>query len=280
MKKNELFQYLCREWKECRMCRYGVEYSSVAKEVVHNGDTLLTSDEHSRMSELDFKDYFSNLKSLKRWYFSYLDNFNKLAGIPVIGEAVRGGDCRNILSFGSGPSVLEFYLKDMFQDKINVIVTDYDKFIMDRVRVLMPEITAMTFDFYADDPMGIIKENDIDTVIMFGAACSMDDETYINFLRSIAHTGVKNIFTFEGGIYGWLEYQSTPIIRILKSTGRYLFKRAAYEKWKKNFGHLTCFHAYARTENKLKRIYRTAGWEYKRVKRDVPWKCAYRLTRL
>lgn len=167
-------------------------------------------------------------------------------------------------------------MKDMFQDKIKVIVTDYDKFIMDRVHTLMPDITAMTFDFYADDPTEIIKENDIDTVIMIGSGCSMDDGTYIKFLKYIATTDVRNIFTFETGIYGSLKYYLYPPYHVSRIIFRYLFKRDMYENEKNKFETSTCFHAYVRNKNRLKRIYRMAEWDYKRVKCGK-WNNVYRL---
>lgn len=279
MQEKGIGQYLQRELKNSRLCAYGIEYSIEAKELEHNREGLLTSEEHSKMSELDFSDHFSDIGTLKQWYFSYLNNVNKLEALSVVGEAIRGGHCKNIVSFGSGPSVLELYLKDMFQKKIKVVVTDYDKFIMSRVQTLMPEITALTFDFYTDDPAKIIEDSTADTVILFGSACSMDEETYIKFLGRIAETGVKNIFTFEAAIGSCLKYYLYPFCLVLKILFLYLFKRKKYEERKKRFENQSSFHAYKRTRNKLKRIYKLAGWDYEHV-RCGTWDYGYRLFRV
>ncbi len=270
-----------------KLCNYSVEYSEKAKKLEHNRKGLLSSKEHSKMSETDFAEHFSSVENLLKWYFSYLNNINKLEPVSVIGTEIRdsiaamgeGRSVKSILSFGAGPSVLEFLLKRFFQEEVNIVVTDYDQFIMEQVSELFPELHAVKFDFYNDDPRELVEQYHVDTVIMFGSACSMDDATYKLFLKKLSKYGVKTVFTFEAAILPAWRYYFQPFIMIARLLCLYLFQHDEYEKRKKDFDSMVSFHAYKRTCINLKRIYKKSGWDYCQVNAGT-WSYGFRLTSL
>ncbi len=270
-----------------KLCNYSVEYSEKAKKLEHNRKGLLSSEEHSKMSEIDFVEHFSSVENLLKWYFGYLNNINKLEPVSVIGTAIRdsitgvggGRSVRKILSFGAEPSVLEFLLKCFFQEEVDIVVTDYDQFIIEQVSKLFPDLHAEKFDFYNDDPKDLVRRYHIDTVVMFGSACSMDSTTYKHFLKKLSECGVKTIFTFEAAILPAWRYHLQPLEILVRLICLYLFHHEKYEKRKKDFDNMASFHAYKRSFGSLKKIYRKAGWAYCKVNGGT-WSYGFRLTKV
>lgn len=259
-----LIAYLLKEWKLRRLCFYTSEYSDRAKSQCRHSEKLLTAEEHSKMSEVDFACHFESIDKLVKWYFGYLSNITKLGVISCIGEFIKQGDSKNIISYGAGPSVLEYFLKMIFQEDIHIVVTDYDEFMVDGARKLFNNMNAERFDFYNDDPEQLISKYKIDTAIMIGSACSMDDEMYIHFLRRLAKCNIRTIFTFEAGVYNnsvkRIRSDVMKLLYLLKLCFLYIFHRSAYESRKERFiTDSQCFHAYSRSINELEKIYAGGG---------------------
>lgn len=259
-------EYIKKKMKNSRMVGYTYEYSDEAELQNTNTGGVLTSEEHSRMSEIDFKDYFTSESALVKWYFSYLENINNLSVVSSVGVLIKDGKAKNILSLGCGPAINELLLKRAFQDDIRMVVTDYDRFIIDGVKkVCGDEMIAETFDFYNDDPVQTIRKYDIDTIIMIGSACSMDDKTYVRFLRKIRKTPVRNILTFEAGIQReWIRFVY-PLGLLSKTVFLYFFNRDEFKKRAQYLENKVSYHAFNRTVPELKNIYKKGGFEYTRI---------------
>lgn len=99
--------YIKKKIKNSRMIGYTIEYSEEAELLNGGRGRMLTSQEHSRMSEMDFKNYFVSDQTLIKWYFSYLENINHLSVVSTVGVLIKEGKARNILSLGCGPAVNE-----------------------------------------------------------------------------------------------------------------------------------------------------------------------------
>lgn len=266
-----------------RFCNYTSEYSEAAKGISKHEVRLLTAEEHAQMSKMDFEQHFSSIDELIKWYFYYLSNIKKMGALTAIGELIKEGNARNIISFGAGPSVIEYFLKMIFQEDIHMVVTDYDTWMVEQVAQLMPNLAAKRFDFYHDDPAALIENNQIDTVIMLGSACSMDNEAYIKFLQRLHECGVRNVFTFEAGVKSWKQMISAILLRFLqvcKTLLCYFFARARYEDRKSAFlkNEQLCFHAYYRTQSELERIYSRGGYMFSRIGHVDAYPLSYRLT--
>lgn len=146
------------------------------------------------------------------------------------------------------------------------MAADYDEFIVRGVQhVCKDELYVRNFDFYKDDPCKIIDEFDIDTVIMIGSACSMDDRTYLKFLRKLKKSRVRNIVSFEAGIQKeWLR-AAYPFGVVVKTLLLYIFKREAYKEKLKYMENRVSYHAFNRTLSELKHIYQKSGFQYERI---------------
>ena len=275
-------EYARMEISSVRLFSYSSEYSEKAKAASEHENRLLTAEEHAQMSEIDFEDHFSSIDKLFKWYFCYLSNIKKLGVITAIGEEIKAGNARNIISFGAGPSVLEYMLKMIFQEDVHMVVTDYDNWLVEHVSNLMPNLYANTFDFYHDDPSPLINEHRIDTAIMIGSACSMDNETYIKFLKRLYNCGVCNILTFEAGVSRKRDLFTAYIMKLLhicKNLVLWFFRNKQYEERKMRFlKYERCFHAVSRTRRELERIYSRGGYLFSEMGYVDPYLCSYRLT--
>lgn len=261
-----MISYIRKKIKYSRMIGYTTEYSEKAERLNCKGGGMLTAEEHSRMSEIDFQKHFKSEQTLIKWYFSYLENINHLSVVSTAGVLIKETKAKNILSFGCGPAVNELLLKCAFQDDIRMVVTDYDEFMMKGIqRICGDKVHAQTFDFYKDNPCRIINQYNIDTVIMIGSACSMDDKTYIKFLRKLKKTKVKYILTFEAGIQKeWMRI-FYPFGLVLKTICLYFFNRNEYNDRLEYMENRVTYHAFNRTISELKHIYRKGGFQYTRI---------------
>lgn len=84
-------EYVEKRLKAMYMGAYSNEYSEKAKSLPHYFGRVLTAEEHSKMSEMDFDVYFQNEQALFKWYFSYLENEKKLWIASVVASLIRGG---------------------------------------------------------------------------------------------------------------------------------------------------------------------------------------------
>lgn len=238
-----------------RKCDYTVEYSNNAKQSHMNTNKILTAEEHSKMSEIDFKKYFISKESLINWYFSYLSNIEKIDIISLIGREIKVGEIQRILSIGAGPSVIEYGIKKIFGDRIELICVDYDSYIIKNVKRLFPDILADQFDFTQDSINEIIKRYSPDTILMVGSGCSMDNHQLQKFLKEIRSENVKRIYCFEAAIVSKITIGKICLNRIV-----HLFKEKTY-----NFNH--SFHAYYRTKKETLKIFYNSGWKIKEVRK-------------
>ena len=280
-----LLEYLSKEWKSRNFARYTSEYSERAKKQCRHSENLLTAEEHSKMSEVDFACHFESIDKLIKWYFGYLSNIGKMGVLSCIGEFIKQEGAKNIISYGAGPSVLEYFLKMIFQEDIHIVVTDYDEFIVDGVRKLFNNMKAERFDFYKDDPEQLISKYKIDTAIMIGSACSMDNGMYIQFLRRLEKCNIQTIFTFEAGVYNSLaERIRSDVMKflyLLKLCFLYIFHKSAYESRKERFmTDSQCFHACSRSINELEKIYVRGGYMFTRIGHVECYPVAYKLQRV
>lgn len=251
--------------KERRKCDYTVEYSEQAKTSHDDTGKLLTAEEHSKMSEIDFSNHFQDRDALIKWYFSYLSNIDKLDIVTLMGHEINNGGISRILSIGAGPSVIENCLKEIYSEKLEILCTDYDRYIITGIKDIFPNIQAKEFDFIKDDICSLIKEFDPDTVIMIGSGCSMDEKELEAFLSKIQKTDVKRVYCFEAAIVSNLTIFKICLRKIIMLfKGRYI--RGVHS-----------FHAYYRTYKETVKIYKRAGYKYEKIRGLSSYPNAFKL---
>lgn len=273
-------QYCREELGKIKMLSFTSEYSEEAKNSFNDKEALLSSEEHSKLSQEDLGNVLVDSESTIRWYFSYLANHTKVTSlgllVKVLYERLRKDGSltgAGLASFGAGPCVLEHFLAGMIPD-MKVYACDYDSFMVDNARRQFKNITASRFDFYRDDVSSFIRENDIRFVVMFGSSCSMDDDKYTKFLRELHSTPVECVITFEAGMDSRFKMMIPRLIAML-----YCFKHYFLVRDNKPF-RTGCFHAYTRTKSEFMRIYKKSGWKFHELDRSLqPYPLISLLTR-
>lgn len=253
---KSLLRYVSLDLKNMRLMEYSDEYSDKAK-AGHEVNQLLSSDEHSEMSEIDFVCHYEDKDTLISWYFQYLSNVKKLSALGALAEIIKEKKIERILSFGCGPGVLEYILKTMFGNKIEITATDYDRFMVEKGNVILDPIAFEQFDFYCDDVSKIIRKVKPDLVLFFGSSCSMDDKKYVSFLSELHRNNVTYICSFEAGVFPPIEFGYQWLETLIRSIKRYLCGQANIEK-------NNC-HAFARSSIMLRHIYKIGGYHYKKI---------------
>lgn len=265
-----LINFLKEDFKTFRMLGYTSEYSEEAKKNLGGtGSSVMSGTAHSSMSEYDFKEYYRDAKTLIKWYFSYLSNIQKLDAVGQVVDFIRKKQIKRVLSVGAGPGVLEYFIKELTEETV-IYAGDYDSFLVENGQKLLgcDRLSFFLFDFYNDDIREICNKKEIELIVMFGASCSMDDETYIKFLLECKKSPVKYVISHEAGVISSKEALRRFAKRLYYAIGRFFRKEAPRG--------LTAIHAYWVTERILKKIYSKGGWNYTRSK-VKPYQCVYTL---
>jgi hypothetical protein len=215
---------------------------------IGNYGQQFTSEEHAYAMEQEYDSKFNSKRSLIHWYLS--QHANKLSALGFLMQYINDKGFNNIISLGSGPSVLEHLLKFALPKNANVVATDFDSYIVDRINVLLPNIVSAKFDFFKDDISELQSSLGItfDVVVFFGSAYVMDDDNFVSLFRNIRNAGIKQIIDFHGG-YMSRKAMIITILSRLKSllTGKH------QEEYKGKF------HGFGRSRSELRRIYKKAG---------------------
>lgn len=260
MKRIGFINYIRNDMKAYRLMTYQEEYSAEAKKI---GDEkrILSAEEHSAMSELDFSSHYKSKESLIKWYYNYISNIDKVELIPAVIKYVyaNSSNIRRIVSFGAGSGVLEYFISLILQDDVNIIATDYDAFLVKKGNELLGEkVEFQTFDFYKDTVEELVAKNGkIDLAIMIGSACSMDNETHRKFLVELRENGIERIITFEAGVKSRLFMLKKKLQLLIHAIARWILKIDNRE--------LKACHAYQKSISEVKRIYNAAGYKYKSI---------------
>lgn len=64
---KKMLTYIRDSIDKSNMCSYTIEYSDKTKEKMGKESRLLSAEEHSEMSEIDFKEYFNYLSNSKKY---------------------------------------------------------------------------------------------------------------------------------------------------------------------------------------------------------------------
>ena len=248
--------YVKEEMKNTRLSGYSIEYSDVAKGI-GGTDRLLTAEEHTAMSALDFEKNYESREALYHWYFNYLSNIEKLDVVTKIVNLIKSTGSKKIISLGCGPGVLEYLIKIILGDEIDIVALDYDGFLVDKGNALLGDkVKFDRFDFYNDDVVALCNRTKADMIIMIGSACSMDNEMYERFLSDCKRTEVKYILSFEAAV-GGMAWRVARAKFLLVSIKHY-FQRVPHMMVKAG-------HAYNRSISELKRIYKKSGWKTEKI---------------
>ena len=171
---------------------------------------------------------FSSGKDYINWGLKYeREKFKLGAKLTRILNLINA---KKVLSLGAGGAYVEYsILKN--NPEIRIKVSDFDSFIINKVRKLLPEFKdAEVFDFKKQD---FSKFKGYDTALLVGVfSCLFDEEANV-LLRNLRDIGIKNIFIVTAAYLYWAN--------ILKVFLRSLMKKGR-------------FHAFSRSKSEFKKI--------------------------
>lgn len=230
----------------------------ILKEIDNNGGQF-TATEHALAVKNESGDtLYKTKENLLRHYLpAYLP---VLSNLGFLIDSIRNNGYRNILSLGSGPSVLEYMLKMALPEESKLIACDFDPFVVEKVREFFPELIVERFDFFKDDIKTLKAELNIefDLVVFFASAYVMDDPEFIKLFSGLKKTGVKQVIDFHAGymspkdvIMSYLEPLTTN-----STVRKYFYKPPVTAE-----GYRGKFHGYSRDRSELRRLYKNSGLE-------------------
>lgn len=229
--------------------------ADILKEIDNNGGRF-TAYEHAlairnEVGETQYKTREDLLRHYLPVYLPLLSNLGFLV------DSIRKNGYRNILSLGSGPSVLEYILKMVLPEESRMIVSDFDPFIVEKVREFFPELIVERFDFFNDDIRSLQSGLNIefDVVVLFASAYVMDDTEFIKLFTDLKKIGVKQIIDFHAGYMGPLHVMMSYLKPLTtNSTIRRIFHKPPSVQ-----GCRGKFHGYSRNRSELRKLYRNSG---------------------
>jgi SAM-dependent methyltransferase len=222
---------------------------------VDDDGNLFTADEHSWLTEHEDAEHFQSYESLMSWYMRA--NFYKLGALGFLIDWLRKEKARAILSLGAGPAVLEHLIQMGLEPGVQVVATDFDKFMVAAAQRLLPNIRAVTFDLFNDNLADIETELSMkfDTAVFFGSSYVLDDPQFVGMFADLAAHGMRTIIDFQAGFLTLRrQVGSLPWARAAK---RLLGRELAASEYPGKF------HGYARTRREMRRLYGAAGLHIK-----------------
>ena len=228
---------------------------NLLKEIDNNGRQF-TAEEHAYVTEKEFGDSFlRSRENLLRYYLS--NNSAKLEALDFLIRRATGQGYENILSLGAGYSVLEYLLKLALPEMAKIAVTDFDAYVIEKVRLFFPEIIVLPFDLFKDDVKDIARDLKLkfDLAVFFSSAYVLDDAQFIKVFKDLRMMGVKEIIDFHAG-YIDMKRVFYNLIDKIKSNGRIrkICGKSPIEVFRGKF------HGYGRDRSELKKLYHQAGF--------------------
>ena len=213
-------------------------------------ETIFTSDEHSKISELELKDTILENRNKLLEYCLKKNLRTKFQPLSFLVDRIEEKNYSRVLSLGSGLSDLEYFLYLSLDKDKEILSSEFDRYFVEKSNEFFPEFETIEFDFFNDSLDSINKK--IDLVFCFGSFYVMDDLQFIRLLKDIKAAGVKEIIDFHAGFMTKSAYLKN-IIRPSYSTFKKLFIKEEE----------TCkgkFHGFSRSRNELINLYKKSGW--------------------
>ncbi len=265
MRNPKVTEYIRRDMKGYRLMSYTEEYSDAAKKTAGRQPVLLTAEEHSKMSETDFARYYKSRDELMKWYYQYISNIDKLELLPIVVKEVYNSHIERIVSFGAGPGVLEYFLSLILGKSVYILAADYDQFLVHNGTKIFTEenkyLEFKVFDFYKDSVQELVHKYQPQMAVFFGSACSMDNKTYLAFLKQLRKAGIRKIITFEAGVLEPGKMFLSGIRLFAHAAVRYILRYPNRD--------IYACHAWKRSYFELKDIYRKSGYRERRLKNSI-----------
>lgn len=227
---------------------------NILKELSEN---RFTQEEHAMVSERELgSTIYTTRNNLLRYYLP--QSLKKFGSLSLLIEYIKANKINNIISFGAGNCILEWFLKLCIPDHSVVIATDFDAYFIEKANNYFPEISAKTYDFCKDDFKDFYKQLDvkIDLAIFFGSSYVMDDEEFIKLFSDLKKMEVNQVIDFNAGALD----NKDILMQYLKPVTTNTIFRKVFRKSRINKDYKGKFHGYSRDRRELNNLYIKSGW--------------------
>lgn len=116
---------------------------------VDNTGRQFTAKEHAYIMEKEFSCIFDSKELLLHWYLSR--NPEKLNALGFIISYINKNKFTSVLSLGAGCCVIEHLLASAMPKCGKVVAADFDAYMVEKARLIFPNIIPVVFDFFKDD---------------------------------------------------------------------------------------------------------------------------------
>lgn len=221
---------------------YTKSYNKRILEKIDSKNDYFSSEEHSAASRLSYKNLDAICK--ERIINNYIvNNGIALSQLKCVLEFIDQNKCKQIVSFGSGESVLE-YLLSICLNESKLYAVDFDKFYIENGKKYLEHsnLTIDYFDFFSSKTDDLFNKHNIkpDLCIFFGSSYVLDDDDFIIFFNNLKKIGVKNVIDFYAGCVNYFD--------IVKYYLKYFSKKGK-------------FHGYGRTKSLIRKLHKKSGWK-------------------
>lgn len=219
-------------------------------------DGRFTAGEKSEVSRREAADQYDDYEALMRWYLC--QNYPKLTALGFLIRHLDERQLYRVISFGSGPGVLEHLLRLALPPEAEVTATDFDNYQISQVRPLLRNIQFETFDLCNDDIAALThgSMSTWDVGIFFSSAYVLNDQEMVRLLRQLRGAGIAELIDFHAGFLG--VKASMRYHPIIQAIGRIQAVRRVLQR--SPGGYQGKMHGYGRSRAELRRLYRSGGY--------------------
>ncbi|MBT6718825.1 MAG: hypothetical protein HOB18_14485 [Nitrospina sp.] len=217
-----------------------------------------TAEEYQRLTDDGQINLFESKNAVIAHYLK--GNYLKWSSLNFLVDYLRGKcQFKSLISFGSGYCVLEYFLSRYLEGKIYICATDKSEFFVKNAKQIFPEISVQGYDFTKDSLSSMMENGQapFDVGVAFGSFYVMDDEVFVEVLKSLKESGLQELIDFHSGCMNSMQVLSSiPFFEKLKSVNmvrRFFGKEAVSSEGQ--------FHGYSRSRASLRKIYRKSGWK-------------------
>tara|TARA_B110000008_G_scaffold247077_1_gene258344 strand:+ start:4751 stop:5503 length:753 start_codon:yes stop_codon:yes gene_type:complete len=218
-----------------------------------DSEKLFTAKEYEELTKIELgKSVFRSKESVLEYYLPKC--FSKFEALEFLKNRIDVQKYQNIISFGSGPSVLEYLLYLSLSKDKSIISSEFNNFFIEKSNEFFPEFLTIQFDFTKDTLSKV--DTNFDIAVFFSSSCAMDDDEFIKFFKHLKLEGVKEIIDFDSAFMTkTTQFKNAirPVIEVAKK-----FKPTTADNFAGKF------HGYSRSRKELLNLYEESGWLVKK----------------
>jgi hypothetical protein len=241
---------------------YTISHNIEILKEIDNGGGRFTAEEHEYAIKKEFSANFDSRESLLRYWFN-AGGTKQLATLAFLIQFINENGFKKIISLGAGTCVLEYFLKFALPEDAKIAATDFNRFYVDRAKMLLPGIITAKYDFFKDDFKELTRSIGFnpEIALFLGSTGVMDNDELINVLKQLKNSGIRCVIDFQGLFATWkvkLRYLRNDLIYPLASNEtlrKALGKRRLSDIYK---GKLL---GYVRDRGELLRLYQASGFK-------------------